>query len=102
VLIKDANWQVCWRITGHFTGRDCNHRSFFLDSTSDGEFLIVFRKPESLEISRRAVEASAHDIDGYHNRQKRMWESGTPLEALVELDRISEAGNQWPMDSLFC
>lgn len=76
--------------------------AFFLDSTSDGEFLIVFRKPESLEISRRAVEASAHDIDRYHNRQKRMWESGTPLEALVDLDRISEAGNQWPMDSLFC
>jgi hypothetical protein len=38
----------------------------FLDSTSEGDFLIIFMKAESFEQSRRAVESSTHDIDRYH------------------------------------
>ena len=73
--------------------------AFFLDSTPDGDFLITFRKAESFDRSGRAVEASTHDIDRYHQQFKKdTWESGKQLELLVDLDRISEVGNQSPTD----
>ena len=73
--------------------------AFFLDSTPDGDFLIAFQKAESFDRSKRAVEASTHDIDRYHQQFKKdTWESGKQLELLVDLDRISEVGNQLSMD----
>jgi hypothetical protein len=66
--------------------------SVFLDSTSEGDYLIIFMKAESFEKSRRAVEASTHDIDRYHKEFKKAnLESGKQLELLVDLDRIAEA-----------
>jgi len=67
----------------------------FLDRTPDGDFIIVFMKAESFEQSRRAVEASSHDIDQYHQQFKKdTWESGQRLDLLVDLDRIAEVGQK--------
>jgi hypothetical protein len=66
----------------------------FLDSTPEGDYLIVFMKAESFEKSRRAVQASTHDIDRYHQQFKRdTWASGKQLEMLVDLDRIAQAAD---------
>jgi hypothetical protein len=63
--------------------------AYFLDRTDDGECLIAFMKAESFEQSRRAVEASSHDIDRYHQTFKAdAWESVRPLEVLVDLDLV--------------
>lgn len=63
----------------------------FLDSTPEGDYLIVFMKAESLETSRRAVQASTHDIDRYHQQFKKdTSESSKQLELLVDLDRIAQ------------
>jgi hypothetical protein len=64
--------------------------AYFLDRTDDGEYLIAVMKAESFEQSKRAVEASSHDIDRYHQAFKAdAWESVRPLEVLVDLERIS-------------
>ena len=66
----------------------------FLDSTPEGDYLIVFMKAESFEKSRQAIQASTHDIDRYHQQFKReTWESGEQLELLVDLERIPYADN---------
>lgn len=74
--------------------------AFFLDSTPAGNFLIAFMKAESFEKSRRAFEASAHDIDRYHQQFKEdTWESGQQLELLVDLDRIGEVADSSSMEN---
>lgn len=61
---------------------------FILDRTTEGDFLIAFMKAEDFEKSQRAVEASTHDIDQYHQKfKKEIWESIKQLELLVDLDR---------------
>jgi len=63
----------------------------FLDHTAEGDFLIYAMKPESFEKSKAAVAASTHEIDKYHQQFTRdTWDVRTPLELLVDLDRIGE------------
>jgi hypothetical protein len=63
----------------------------FLDQTTDGDFLIYVMKAESFDIAAAAVVQPAHKIDAYHKAFKRdTWEARTPLELLVDLDRIDE------------
>lgn len=67
--------------------------SVFLDSASDGEFLIYYMKAESFEKATEVVQKSVHALDEYH--QKFMRETcveGHKLELLVDLDRITEQG----------
>ena len=57
----------------------------------DGDYLIGVITAENFEASKKAVEGSLHDIDAYHKQfQKDTWESGEPLELLVNLDRLDE------------
>jgi hypothetical protein len=63
----------------------------FLDHTPEGDFLIYVTKAESFDKSEQAAARSTHDIDQYHRRfQKEAWGDRTPLELLVDLDRIDE------------
>jgi hypothetical protein len=63
----------------------------FLDHTLEGDFLIYVMKAESFEKGKAAVATSSHEIDKYHQQFKRdTWDVHTPLELLVELDRIGE------------
>jgi hypothetical protein len=65
--------------------------AYFLDRTPLGDYLIAFMKAESFEQSRRAFQASTHDIDRYHQKFKEAaWENVEPLELLVDLDRTEE------------
>ena len=65
--------------------------TYFLDSNSDGDFLIVYMRAESFERASEAVKESTHDIDAYHKQfQKATWESGRSLELLLDLERIDE------------
>lgn len=65
--------------------------STFLDSTSEGDFLICFMKAESFEKAMAVVKQSLHAIDVYHQTfKKKTTESVTQLELLVDLDRMSE------------
>jgi hypothetical protein len=71
----------------------------FLDNTPEGDYLVIFMKAESFEKSRRAVVASTHDIDRYHQQFKKdTWESGKQLELLVDLERITEVSGQVPVE----
>ena len=64
---------------------------FFLEQADDADFLIAVMTARSFEQSRRAVEASLHAIDAYHQQFKRdTWESGSRLELLVNLNRLGE------------
>jgi hypothetical protein len=52
----------------------------FLDSTSDGDFLIYIIKAESFERSKQVAMRSSHDIDQYHQSFKTdIWDGGHPL-----------------------
>ena len=63
----------------------------FLDSTSEGDFLISFLKAESFEKAAIVVQHSLYEIDAYHHKFKQeTTESATQLELLVDLDRINE------------
>lgn len=65
--------------------------STFLDSTGAGDFLICYMKAESFEQALEVVQQSLYAIDAYHLAFKQdTTESSTPLELLVDLDRISE------------
>ena len=65
--------------------------SVFLDRTEQGDFLIYFMKAESFEKSSLAAETSSHSIDEYHRKFMRETRAeATPLELLLDLDRISE------------
>jgi len=64
----------------------------FLDQTSEGDFLIIFMKAESLERAREAVRSSTHEIDKFHKKFKQeAWEERKTLELLLDLDRIKES-----------
>ncbi|PYE53657.1 DUF6176 family protein [Deinococcus yavapaiensis] len=64
---------------------------FFLEQSSDGDYLIAVMTAQSFEQSRAAVQTSLHEIDAYHQQFKRdTWESGKQLELLVDLNRIDE------------
>ncbi len=66
--------------------------SFFLERAADGDYLIGVMTAESFERSQEAVRGSTHAIDAYHQQFKRdAWESGEPLELLVDLNRLHEA-----------
>ena len=63
----------------------------FLDQNSEGDFLIYVMKAENFEQAMEVFEKSVHPIDEYHRKFKNeTWEEGTPLEMLIDLDRISE------------
>jgi uncharacterized protein DUF6176 len=63
----------------------------FLDQTSEGDFLIVFMKAESLAKAGEAVKSPTHEIDKIHQKFKHeTWEERKSLELLVDLDRIAE------------
>ncbi len=64
--------------------------SFFLEKASDGDYLIIYIRAESLEQSQKAVTKSTHTIDAYHQAfKKECWESGENLELLVDLNRVN-------------
>jgi hypothetical protein len=63
----------------------------FLDRTTEGDFLIYVMKAESFDTAAQAVVQSDHEIDAYHKAFKRdTWDARTPLELLIDLDRIDE------------
>ena len=65
--------------------------SFFLDTADDGDYLIGYIRAESFEKAAEAVRQSTHALDAYHQQFKRdTWESGKPLELLVDLERADE------------
>lgn len=65
--------------------------SAFLDSTSEGDFLMYYMKAESFEQAAAVVKQSMHAIDAYHQAFKQeTTESDTQLELLMDLDRIIE------------
>lgn len=65
--------------------------NFFLERTADGDYLIGVMTAESFQRSQAAVRESKHDIDTYHQQFKRdTWESGEPLELLINLNRLKE------------
>lgn len=65
--------------------------NFFLDQSEDGDYLIGVMTAESFERSQATVQESKHAIDIYHQKFKRdTWESGEPLELLVDLNRLKE------------
>jgi|SRR5579864_1728690 len=67
--------------------------SAFLDSTTEGDFLIYYMKAKSFEQATAVVKQSMHAIDAYHQAFKQeTTESDTPLELLVDLDRSSDRG----------
>lgn len=72
--------------------------NFFLEQAEDGDYLIGVMTAESFDRSQASVRESKHDIDSYHQQFKRdTWESGEPLERLVDLNRLREppkAGSQ--------
>ena len=64
--------------------------AYFLDRTSEGDFLIAFMKAESFDKAQRVFETSTHNIDQYHLKFKMdTWESSKQLELLIDLDRIT-------------
>jgi Family of unknown function (DUF6176) len=68
--------------------------SVFLDSNSEGDFLIYYMKAESFEKSADVVKKSTHAIDAYHQKfMKEVCETGHRLELLVDLDRIGEVSS---------
>lgn len=65
--------------------------STFLDSNSEGDFLICYMKAESFEKAMVVVKQSLYAIDAYHQTFKEeTTESAAQLELLVDFDRISE------------
>jgi hypothetical protein len=68
---------------------------FFLEQTQNGDYLIGIMTAENFEQSQAAVRESRHDIDAYHQQFKRdTWESGEPLELLIDLNRIQEVSDE--------
>ena len=62
---------------------------FFLDRRDDGDYLISIMTTTDIERSQAVGRDSAHDIDAFHQAFKRdTWESGDPLETLVELTTL--------------
>lgn len=65
---------------------------FFLDRRDDGEYLISIMTSSDIERSQAVGRDSTHDIDAFHQAFKRdTWESGAPLETLVELTTLETA-----------
>ena len=60
--------------------------SAFLDSTSDGDFLIYYMRAKSFDRAHEVSSQSAHPIDTYHNQFKQdCWAERRHLELLVDL-----------------
>jgi hypothetical protein len=65
--------------------------SVFLESTSDGDFLVYYMRVDDADADRKAVERSTHAIDAYHRSLMReIVESRHALELLVDFDRTRE------------
>ena len=65
--------------------------STFLDSTSEGDFLICLMKAQSFEKATGVVKQSLHAIDASHQTFKKdTTASVTQLELLVDLDCMSQ------------
>ena len=60
--------------------------SAFLDSTSDGDFLIYYMRAENFERAHEVSSRSQHPIDAYHQKFKEeCWAERSHLEALIDL-----------------
>ena len=60
--------------------------SVFLDSSSDGDFLVYYMRAASHELAREVAARSMQAIDEYHRAFKReAWDGVSPLELLVDL-----------------
>lgn len=63
--------------------------SVFLERTPDGDYLIYFVKAEDMVRANEVAARSTRSIDAYHKQfQRDTWGKGTPLELLVDFDRI--------------
>ena len=61
--------------------------SYFLESGSQGDYLIAYIRAESLERASTVASRSDHDIDRYHQEiKRRAWGEHTTLELLVDLE----------------
>jgi len=61
--------------------------SVFLESTSEGDFLIYYMRGADLAGSRTIAAASKHSIDAYHREfMRKHTEPGVPLEMLLDLE----------------
>lgn len=62
----------------------------FLDSTDDGDYLIIFMRAEDMARAQEVGRTSEAAIDAYHKQFKRdTIEDGRALELLVDLERLS-------------
>ena len=60
--------------------------SAFLDSTTDGDFLIYYMRGTNFERAQEASSQSQHPIDAYHKQFKQdCWSERRHLEALINL-----------------
>ena len=61
--------------------------SVFFMQNSDGDFLVYYMRAKDFEHAKQVVEKSVHSIDAYHQKFKKdTWESGKPLETLIDLN----------------
>jgi hypothetical protein len=62
--------------------------SVFLDSTKEGDFLLVYMRAVSHERAQQVAAASTAEIDRYHQAFKReAWAEVRSLELLLDLEQ---------------
>lgn len=60
--------------------------SAFLDTSSEGDFLIYYMRAANFERAREVFRHSMHSIDAYHTQfQNEAWEEKKGLELLLDL-----------------
>lgn len=60
--------------------------SAFLDSTSEGDFLIYYMRASDFDRAKEVVSQSPHPIDAYHKKFKdECWGERRHLELLIDL-----------------
>lgn len=60
--------------------------SAFLDSTSEGDFLIYYMRAADFDRSKEVMSRSTHPIDAFHRKFKDdCWDERKPLELLIDL-----------------
>jgi hypothetical protein len=60
--------------------------SAFLDSSTEGDFLIYYMRARSFERAHEVLSQSSHPIDAYHEQFKQeCWGERQHLELLVDL-----------------
>ena len=67
---------------------DVSIESVFLDSTKEGDFLVIYMRAASHERAQQVAAASTAEIDRYHKAFKReAWAEVRSLELLLDLEQ---------------